>query len=97
MEVSWGVKSACIITFVGGWKITQQKTVVWCKEAFVNARKRNPAMSICRKCNNTVYEEKRTHSPSFLSLSGTALEMDGDAAVDGGEAGFSVSMFASRL
>ena len=54
-------------------------------------------MSICRKCNNTVYEEKRTHSPSFLSLSGTALEMDGDAAVDGGEAGFSVSMFASRL
>jgi hypothetical protein len=38
------------------------------------------------------------YSLSFLSLSaGTALDMAGEADVDGGEAGWSLSMFARRL
>lgn len=41
--------------------------------------------------------EKKIYSPSFLPLSGTAFGKLGEAAVDGGEAGFSESMFARRL
>jgi hypothetical protein len=96
MEVSWGVKSACVITF-GVWLgITQQNPVFWCKKA-CKCKKEKTCPVYLPKCNNTVDEEKCAHSPSFLSLSGTALEIDGEADVEGGEAGFSVSMFASRL
>lgn len=42
--------------------------------------------------------EKEEHHDSFWAVvSGVTLDKAGDAAVEGGEAGFSESMFASRL
>lgn len=60
-------------------------------------KKRSPPMSICLPNAMTPKKKKKIYSPSFLPLSGTALGRLGDAAVDGGEAGFSESMVARRL
>lgn len=63
----------------------------------VNARKHSPTRSIPPKCKTPRMENEMAYSPSLLSPAGTALGRDGEGPADGGEAGFSVSMFASRL
>lgn len=54
-----------------------------------------PLPSLSAEMQDT--EGRRIYSLSFLPLSGTAFDIIGEAEVDGGEAGCSVSMFASRL
>jgi hypothetical protein len=61
---------------------------------------RKPSRLYVLKCKDL--EIENAQSLSFLSspvvgLSGATFDSDGDAAVEGGEAGFSASMLASRL
>lgn len=75
------------------------------KEKPVNARNTAPPPSLFCSAEMQDTEGRRNekdkqdfYSLSFLSLSaGTALDMAGEADVDGGEAGWSLSMFARRL
>jgi hypothetical protein len=88
----------CVMRRQGPCKC-KKKRMVWGENKMRKTRRRRCLLypGICITLFWSYHRGKAPHSPAFLSLSGTAFDTAGDAAVDGGEVGSSSPIVASSL